>query len=215
MTPHSVIAGPDSAERAQRLLRGMHKVFSHDLPNQVVVLQSLLRLLQVEEIDRLSPDGREYVARLASAATKAGAQVRFLKEMSRLHSYQPRLHDLALPSLARELEADLNQPGRVGVIEYQWHWQRGSIRVDQRTFCQGLLGLLQEQLERGHDHSLIQGTAHAGPACVQLEFCVTPARGPAQPGHDTLLARELLAVSAAELTLDTEQRGRFSILVPG
>ena len=49
---------------SDRLLRGMQKVCSHDLPNQIVVLQSLLQMLQLEEADRLSPDGRDYVRRL-------------------------------------------------------------------------------------------------------------------------------------------------------
>src|SRR6266542_384953 len=59
--------GEISLAKAERLLRSMHKVFSHDLPNQMVVLQSLLQLLRQEEAQNLTDDGREYVRRLQNA----------------------------------------------------------------------------------------------------------------------------------------------------
>ena len=57
---------------SDHLLRAMHKVFSHDLPNQMVVLQSLLHLLDQEESARLSDKGREYVRRLLNATKRGG-----------------------------------------------------------------------------------------------------------------------------------------------
>jgi signal transduction histidine kinase len=226
MKPHSVFAdpaaGPESdAERAARLLHGMHKVFSHDLPNQMVVLQSLLQLLQMEELDGLSPDGREYVERLSSAARKAGAMVRFLKDMARLSQYQPRLETISLTALARELGAELNQLCPVQSIEYVWNWDVTETRLDYQTFYQAVLSLLQERLEAaGVTRCLVQGSSALTEGGIQLEFRVLPpsalhGRAVAAQRPESVLARELLAAGGAELTLDSTDSERFTILVPG
>src|SRR6266542_6419629 len=57
-----VPATPNStnAARASRLLEALHPVCSHDLPNQIVALQSLLQLFSWDEADHLTPQGREY-----------------------------------------------------------------------------------------------------------------------------------------------------------
>ncbi len=223
MKPHMAfpVDTPGSPEpdetRAARLLHGMQKVFSHDLPNQMVVLQSLLQLLQMEELDRLSPDGREYVERLGSAARKAGGMVRFLKEMGRLYSYQPQFEEVSLGALARELRAELNQlyPGRA--LEYAWDWKVPSVRADYRPFLQAVLELLQLRVEAaGSVVCQIQGCARERAPWVELDFQVVPAAGRANLDQrlEVVLAREWLASGGAELTLDPNEAGRFTILVP-
>src|SRR5687768_4742282 len=91
-------------DRARHVLGRMHKAFSHDLPNQMVALQSLLHLLEVGEAGRLSPDGQECVARLHNVARKAAAMVRFLKEMGRLASYQGVIDEVVLDALGRRVK---------------------------------------------------------------------------------------------------------------
>lgn len=203
--------------RAARLLRGMHKVFSHDLPNQMVVLQSLLQLLQMEESERLSADGREYVERLGSAARKTAGMVRFLKEMGRLHSYQPQFEEVPLVALARELRAELNQlyPGRT--LEYTWDWKLPGVRLDYRPFLQAVLELLQLRVEAaGGAACQVLGMARDQPPWVVLDFRVqpVPARANLDQRLEIVLAREWLASGGAELILNPEEAGRFSILVP-
>jgi len=224
MKPHTVfpVNSPEAPEppeaRAERLLRGMQKVINHDLPNQMVVVQSLLQLLQMEELDRLSPDGREYVERLTSVARKAAGMVRFLKEMGRLQRYEPQLEDVTLAALARELRAELNQLCPDRVLEYQWDWQVPSVRADYRPLSQALIALLQGYAEGADASCVIQGTSRDMPPWVELEFRVLPAAlrdGRAgEQRLEVLLAREWLAAWGAELTLDPDVAGRFSVRVP-
>jgi light-regulated signal transduction histidine kinase (bacteriophytochrome) len=214
------MAQGDGEPGAARLLRGMHKVFSHDLPNQMVVLQSLLQLLQMEEAERLSADGREYVERLTSAARKAGSMVRFLKDMSRLHAYQPQRQEVALPGVARELCAELNQLCPDRNVEYAWDWRVASVRVDHRTFYQAILALLRERVEAAGPRCKLEGRSRMTQAGSQLHFRVEPARPrPAPTGGEqrleTVLARELLRTGGAELSLEAADGSHFSILVPG
>src|SRR5947209_2331068 len=91
-------------DRADRLLRRMHPVFSHDLPNQVVALQSLLQMLEMEEADRLGAEGREYLGRLHRVGRKISGLARFLKEVGRLHGYQRRLDMVSLAVLVRDVK---------------------------------------------------------------------------------------------------------------
>src|SRR6266446_5901695 len=92
--PHSYARTGDGGSRAERLLAAMHKVFSHDLPNQLVVVQSLLSLLQLEDEANLSQDGKEHLARLRGAAGRAGLLVDFLKEMARLSRLRENREDV-------------------------------------------------------------------------------------------------------------------------
>lgn len=52
------------------LLACLQQALGHELPNQLVVLQGLVRLLETEEGQHLSPDGHALVNRLACAARR-------------------------------------------------------------------------------------------------------------------------------------------------
>jgi light-regulated signal transduction histidine kinase (bacteriophytochrome) len=224
MKPHLVFSDHSAVKsatpaRAERILRGMHKVYSHDLPNQLVVLQSLLQLLQMEELDRLSPDGREYVERLTSAARTTGSMVRFLKEMGRLHGYQPQLEDITLSVLGRELSAELNQMCPRVSLAYEWDWQVPTVRADYRPFSQAILALLQARIDvlPGLACRVEAGSRETMAGAV-IDFRMSPSphyngqAGGERP--ETVLAREWLATCGAELDLHPEQSGQFSILIP-
>src|SRR5438094_10253573 len=100
-------AGGD-VPRAERLLAAMHKVFSHDLRNQLVVVQSLISLLELEETPHLTQDGKEHLTRLKGAAARAGVMVDFLKEMARLARASEASEDIRLTALAREIKGELS-----------------------------------------------------------------------------------------------------------
>src|SRR5476651_939412 len=89
---------------ADRLLRTMHPVLSHDLPNQLVTLQGLLQMLKLKEPPALDASGLETVDRLQRVARKTGEMARFLKELDRLGSYQCRLEKIQLANLIREVK---------------------------------------------------------------------------------------------------------------
>src|SRR5688572_300329 len=150
--------------RAEMLLRGMHKVFSHDLPNQMVALQSLLQLLSLEEAGRLSEDGREYVRRSQSASRRASEMVRFLKEMGRLNVFVPKTETIALANMARELQGELQRLHPHREFAFEWHWSAATITGDTRAFLQAIVELIGGLLASGNDTCRIQASS-----CAQLE----------------------------------------------
>src|SRR5262245_34668586 len=84
--------------RAERLLAAMHKVFSHDLPNQLVIVQSLLSFLG-DEASRLSDEGRDHLRRLQAAGGRAGDMIHFLKDMAALARRADPLEEVRLDAL--------------------------------------------------------------------------------------------------------------------
>src|SRR5438046_377554 len=66
--------------RADRLLRKMHPVLSHDLPNQLVALEGLLQLLEQEETlrltGRLSEVGQQLAGQVSWDESLAGSRRR-------------------------------------------------------------------------------------------------------------------------------------------
>src|SRR5260370_33622907 len=108
--------------RSDRLLRAMHKVLSHDLPNQIVAVQGLLQLLSLEESARLSADGCEYLRRLQNAARRTAELGRFLKDMEQLGGFTIQTGPVALADLARELQGELQQRYPATQFEFNWRW---------------------------------------------------------------------------------------------
>jgi light-regulated signal transduction histidine kinase (bacteriophytochrome) len=70
---------------ADTVLRAVHQTLSHDLPNQLVVVQALANLLVKEERQNLTADGQEYLERLVGAARHAGELAASLQRAVRLY----------------------------------------------------------------------------------------------------------------------------------
>ena len=60
----------------------MQKALGHELPNQLIAVQGLARLLDTET-ERLSDDGKEYLQRLGAAAQRSHEMVRALADFLR------------------------------------------------------------------------------------------------------------------------------------
>ena len=221
----SVAQLADSALRSDRLLQGMHKVFSHDLPNQMVVLQSLLQLLGEEEAAALSDDGREYVRRLQSATKLASAQVRFLKEMGRLNAFTGKSEAISLGALARELQGELQSRHVDKRFAFDWRWSVPTIVGNPRAFSQALLELIGAFL--CPQIKACKVSASSGPSANAIELAFRLETAPPavllignpqmlDQRMEIILAREWLALGGArmELTLPADGGVCFSILVP-
>jgi signal transduction histidine kinase len=74
--------GPSAAQR--RLLACYQEALGHQLPNHLVALQGLARLLEEGESDHLSPEGRAYLGRLAALTRQVDDTVRAVAEVGRL-----------------------------------------------------------------------------------------------------------------------------------
>ena len=217
--------------RSGQLLRGMHKVFSHDLPNQMVALQSLLQLLHAEEAEHLGDEGREYVRRLQNVTQRACDQVRFLKEMGRIASCSAKSEIIPLSALARELQGALQQKYPHHQFVFEWQWHVPAIIGDGRTFLLALSELCAGYVSTLAKQCRIAATSEAGgdTIALALEVVEVPAsKGESVPpsvsrwtSHnleqrmEVILAREWLALSGAELEVALPAAGsvRFSILI--
>ncbi len=57
-------------DQLEQLRASLQKALGHDLPNQLVAVQGLVKLLELEEGERLTEEGRDYLVRLAAAARR-------------------------------------------------------------------------------------------------------------------------------------------------
>lgn len=227
----TVEAFAPSSDRADRLLRAMHKVFSHDLPNQLVVVQSLAGLMELEESDRLSPQAREYLGRLTGATQRAGKLVHFLKQMARLNTLDEPVELVYLDHLAHELQAELHQSFPDHVLAFEIQWNVPVIAAGRRSLHQALLEILRCGIDCCRTRAprvRLHSKPHEGAAVLDLRVsCVgnSPLLAAAPIRHDRaasenrielVLARELLANWGAVLEppASAENVVAFRILFP-
>lgn len=225
-TPHvnfsdSKLDYAGSPMHSDRLLRGMHKVFSHDLPNQMVALQSLLHLLSADEAGRLTKDGQEYIRRLHNATLRACEQVRFLKEMGRINARTAKAEPITLSTLARELQGELQQKHPHTEFSFEWQWETPAIIGDMRTLRLALSELFAVLMDSDSRHCHVSAQACGEGDKVELAFqlhqrhVVWTEQAIAQR-MEIVLAREWLALSAARLEVMLPADGvvRFLISIP-
>jgi signal transduction histidine kinase len=204
--------------RSERLLRGMHRVLSHDLPNQIVAVQGLLQLLSLEEASRLTSTGLEYVQRLHHAAGRTAEMVRFLKEMERLQSYVARRESVSLDTFARELQGELQRRYPKIEFEFAWQWNVPAVVGDSRVYLPALQELFIDQLDAAAVRCQISGNSRRRSDKIELAFSLTPALPAAsvEPRMGTVLAGEWLGLLGATVEFAPPESGssRFVILLP-
>lgn len=215
----------DAVAPSQRILQGMHKVLGHDLPNQMVALQSLLHLLDQEESAQLGEDGREYVRRLHSATRRAAGMVRFLKEMSRLDRQGVRCEEFLVAALARELHGEMQRAHPDRSIEFSIDGGVATMQGDPRVFLQALIELCGGVLHPQIRPCKVSASFARRSDTVQLAFHMEEGYDPAaarlaadalEQRMEVILAREWLARAGASLEVELPAPGgiRFAIVVP-
>ena len=141
-------AGPaaaPSADQAEQLLACFQKALGHELPNQLVALQGLARLLEGEA--GLSPEVRSLAGRLADLARRADGLVRALADLGRLCRDRPPGPPLAPADVAREAAAAVNCVCPGVVIEYHFDNALPDVTVPRRPLCQVLSHLLHNAVQ--------------------------------------------------------------------
>jgi hypothetical protein len=134
-------------DRSDRLLRTMQPVLSHDLPNQLVALESLVNMLEFDDTPVPAARLRETVHRLQRVVRKTVNMVRFLKELERLGSHQCRLEEIRLAGLIREVGIELRQQIPELSLECSLAGDCGTIVADRRLLTQAVVELLRCLLE--------------------------------------------------------------------
>jgi hypothetical protein len=204
----------DAPAHVDRLLKQMHQVCSHDLPNQMVVLQSLLTLLSIEESANLGDEGREFVRRLQSATRHASGMVRFLKEM-------------AMAQLARELQGGLQHLYPERQFAFAWDWRVPAIVGDARLYVQAILELFAGLSHGNGKQCRLSASAREHADMIDLAFHIEERLSPdgaaasAKPRAleermPIILAREWLALCGAGIEVLSAEgaEARFSLIVP-
>jgi len=99
---------------ARRLLACFQQAVGHDLPNQLVAIQGLARLLEQDEAERLSPEGRESLSRLAQLTRRVHTAISALADAGRCCRAAEPVAPCVLAELAREAAAEVSwlHPGR-------------------------------------------------------------------------------------------------------
>lgn len=188
-------------ERAQRVLERLRKVFNHDLPNHLVAIEGLVRLLELDEEKHLSLEGKEYLNRLSAAASRVQKMARQLRELARLGTRQEKPERVDLNEMLREVQAALNQLCPSVRIEYRFSLEALAVRAGRRSLTQALIELLGGALSAS-SHPKVAITLGSTPVPKGIDLWSTlhlPPRTALDPLTLTLI-EELLADCGGTLT---------------
>jgi signal transduction histidine kinase len=196
-----------TGDHLARLLAVLQKGLGHELPNQLVAMQGMARLLELEEGERLSPEGQGYLGRLANGAAKAHALVSALAEVARLTHPPAPPEAVRLPEIVAEAIAEAKQLAPGGPVEYYGSVPDLLLSAPRLALRRVLVLLLRraETVCMGERPVRIEVNARPGVAgaeiCVagdglaippeQLERLFEPFVGSQGHGLDLFLARQL------------------------
>jgi signal transduction histidine kinase len=219
-TPAAAETPPNEADRsarAGRLLGHIRKALSHDLPNQLVAVQGLLQVLQLEERQRLSADGQDYVRRAVAAAQRAQALVGNLKELARLGGERRLGEAVGLTELTAELGAEVQKLHPGCGLDCRLDPGADRVAAPRRLLHDGLLRLLRGLLD-GAAARRLRIRSRRVPAGVELTVADLPRGGrpPARSDGDRLewvLVEETLGECGGSLSVRAEAGGDVLALV--
>ncbi len=136
-------------EQIERLVGCFQQALGHELPNQLVALQGLARLVEREQGDRMNDEGRSHLLRMADLARRTDEVVRALAEISRLTRDPGPAEAVSLPEAAREAAAEVNLLSSGCSIDYHFDSDASVLRVARRGLRLVLLHLLRNALQAG------------------------------------------------------------------
>jgi signal transduction histidine kinase len=196
-----------SRARLERLLAVLQKALGHELPNHLIALQGLTRLLELEEGERLSAAGKEYLGRLAAGAAKAHALVAALAEVARPETAPGPAETVDLAELAAEVIAEAKQLAPGAGVEYHAPQQAFLLPAPRTALRQALALLLRRAGTAGAGGRPLRVDVSARATATGAEIRVAddgeavpgemidrlfdPFGGTGGPGLDLFLVRQL------------------------
>jgi signal transduction histidine kinase len=181
----------------QRVLAALQKALNHELPNRLVAVQGLARLLDLEEGERLGPEGRDYLARIAAGADRLHALVSALAEVARLARPAPPAEAVDLAEVVAEVLTEAKQLAPDRSAEYHGPGPGLIVSVPRTALCRVLVLLLRragagrvEVSTRAGAEIRITGDGLGLPP-EMIELLFEPFTGQDDPGLDLFLARQL------------------------
>jgi signal transduction histidine kinase len=147
---YGLTAKPDSWRRAgeqdEQLLICFQKALGHELPNKLVALGGLARLVQEEYSKDLGPEGQALLERLAAAAQRADGLVRRLAEIGRLCRAGGE-EGVRFEEVAHEARAELIFLGCGATIEYDLSLPLPVLKIARAALHQVLLQLIHNAVQ--------------------------------------------------------------------
>jgi signal transduction histidine kinase len=222
-------------EQARRLLDCFRQAIEGELPEKLVALRGLVRLLAEEEGDRLSADGRAYLARLADLAQSAAGLVRALADAEQFSDRLAPAGRVSLAEVVREAAVAAKLLSGAGGVEYHFQEILPVVSVPRQALYEALVQLLRNALEAAAAGRPLRVEVGAAVRAGGVEVWVLDngrgmpeerrqlfapfARGTPDSGHNGLglfLVRQAVASWGGGLRIQsTEGRGtRVALFIP-
>ena len=142
---------PDATHRslaqAERLLGCFQKALGHELPNRLVAIQGLARLLEEGVEDRLEPADPSLAGRIAEQAQRADRLVRTLAEIGRLSGTTAGGPEVSLADVVREAVGVVGALSAGGPVEYDLQEGMPVVAVSRRALLEVLVQLLRNAVQ--------------------------------------------------------------------
>ena len=164
---------PAGAAPAEALFACLGKALGHELPNHFVAIQGLARVLEWEELDRLSNDGKNYLRRLAGAAERAHGLIRTLADVIRARGGLRAGELVPVAEVAREAVTEATQLLPERRVDYDLGGAGVVLPVPRLALRQVLVQLIRNAVQataRAEVPRIALGARDAPPDC---EFWVT------------------------------------------
>lgn len=145
--------------RDDRLLAVLQKGLGHELPNRLLAIQGLAHLLDLEEGQRLGPDGKEYLQRLTAATQRTHALVKALTDLTRAARATELPERICLPEALREAAAEVKQLCAGARIEYDFPDAGPFARLPRASLRHVAVHLLR---------NAVQAAVPERPLCIRL-----------------------------------------------
>jgi light-regulated signal transduction histidine kinase (bacteriophytochrome) len=219
----------------ERFQQGLQKALGHDLPNHLVAIQGMLRLLELEQSANLSAEGQGYLKRLTAATARTQALIRTLHLFVGGGRTGESWEDVSLADTAHGAAAEVQGLFPDRDVEVQVAVRADRARVPGRSFRLVLVQLLAQAVQ-----SLPQTTTRlqVGSAAAGDKVLIWVAEKEEPNGADVaaravllndaespkgdhllslILVREIVAAWPAQLRVDVGS-GRpmlFALVLPG
>jgi signal transduction histidine kinase len=202
----------------------LQQALGHELPNQLVAVQGMARLLQLEAGDRLGADGSEYVHRLAAAAQRAHETVRALAGFVRALRADA-VGRVSLADVVREAAAELGGLCKALAIEYHLPEQGPFLCLPPIVVRQVVASLLRHAAEDASKRLVLETREEAntvelrvsadgpGPSAEEMQRLLVPFACRDRPGAalGLVLAKQLIENWGGTLAVESEG-GRGTML---
>jgi signal transduction histidine kinase len=187
--PMSVLHNPSSVstEQAERLLACFEKAVRHELPNQLVAIQGLARLVAEEQANRLDPEGRYQLDRLIALARRTDALVRVLADLARFSLHPEPAIPTSLADVAREAAAEVNLLSTGQPVEYHLQNPLPTVTLAPSSLRQVLVELFRNAVHRAAPDRPLRIEVGAVQTPAGVEFWVADdGPGLSSPGPEQL-----------------------------